>query len=55
LPRFELEPKDVAVRVGDTARFNCLVMVYLTNYFPFSKVINPRPFLIAFFIICLFI
>ncbi|XP_046645538.1 neogenin-like isoform X3 [Daphnia pulicaria] len=26
LPRFELEPKDVAVRVGDTARFNCLVM-----------------------------
>lgn len=27
LPRFELEPKDVAVRVGDTARFNCLVMV----------------------------
>jgi hypothetical protein len=55
LPRFELEPKDVAVRIGDTARFNCLVMVYLTNYFLFSKVINPRPFLIAFFIICLFI
>lgn len=27
LPRFELEPKDVAVRVGDTARFNCLVLV----------------------------
>lgn len=31
LPRFELEPKDVAVRVGDTARFNCLVMVNETN------------------------
>lgn len=27
LPRFELEPKDIAVRVGDTARFNCLVLV----------------------------
>ena len=32
LPRFELEPKDVAVRVGDTARFNCLVMVNATIY-----------------------
>ena len=31
LPRFELEPKDVAVRVGDTARFNCLVLVSVQN------------------------
>ena len=35
LPRFELEPKDVAVRVGDTARFNCLVMV--NDFFLLSR------------------
>lgn len=41
LPRFELEPKDVAVRVGDTARFNCLVMVI--NFSHFVR-FSPLPF-----------
>ncbi|XP_045029173.1 neogenin isoform X4 [Daphnia magna] len=37
LPRFELEPKDVAVRVGDTARFNCLVMATPAAYVRWLK------------------
>jgi hypothetical protein len=46
LPRFELEPRDVSIRISDTARFNCLVLVRILQQQPLTTPLERTQMLI---------